>query len=91
MIDLTQFDGIYDPDVHPLPSDAKAKAGDRIDSPYVGKATVTKVYECSFYGAPPISQGIPYYGVWDGLAYDVNSESGRRTTLDRSRLGRVIH
>lgn len=91
MIDLSLFEGIYDPDVHPLPSEAKAKVGDKIDSPYVGKATILTVSVDPFYGAPPISQGVPYYGAWDGLAYEVKSERGLRTTLDRSRLGRVIH
>lgn len=79
----------YDPTVHSLPCPALAAVGDRIQSPYVGAADVLEVYPCSFYGAPPVHRGEPVPGEWDGLAYRVRSDDGV-TTLDRSRLGRVV-
>ncbi len=88
MIDPSTFPQ-YDPSVHSLPLSPAARAGDAIHSNYVGRATVKYVYASTFYGSPPMYRGEPDVGPWDGMAYEVIDTEGNRTTLDRSRLGRV--
>lgn len=78
----------YDPDVHPLPSPAVAAPGDRVNS-YDGPGTVIEVAPDQFYGQPPVSQGDPVPGKWDGLAYTVQCDNGRTTKFDRSRIRRI--